>query len=169
MATKRLLQSLVVILCLTVVNCDAAGCLFSANLGRRSLKQAAAGPALKFGFYDATCPSLDQIVSDKIDFYTLQVIRTPGKILRLFSHDCVAAGCEASILLNSTASNLAEKNATISATLGKFYVIEAMKAAAEAACPGIVSCADILALAAVHSVRVVAILPAPLVCTISVP
>ena len=124
--------------------------------GRRSLKQA--GPSLQFGFYSSSCPSLDNIVSDKITWYTNEDGSTPAKLLRLFFHDCVAGGCEASILLNSNGAGPAERDAPISATLEKFNVIDDIKATVEAQCPGIVSCADILALAAVHSVRLVNIL-----------
>jgi peroxidase len=122
--------------------------------GRRSLKQTASvGPGLQFGYYATSCPNLTQIVADRVQFAVLQDIQTPGKLLRLFFHDCVAAGCDASILLNSTATLQAEKDATISVTLEKFEVIDDIKAHVEAVCPGIVSCADILALAAVNSVR----------------
>lgn len=150
---------LLVILCSTALFSGAAagGCPVTSRLPRRSLLQTTQ-PPLQFGFYDDTCPSLDQIITDRLNFHTLEDIRTPARILRLFFHDCVAAGCEASILLNSTSSNQAEKDAAISATLDKFYVIEDIKAAVEKACPRIVSCADILALAAVQSVRMVTIL-----------
>lgn len=150
------LQSLVAILC--VLASVASGCPMSAVLGgRRSLKQAppVAGPPLQFGYYATTCPNLTQIVADRVNFAILEDIRTPGKLLRLFFHDCVAAGCDASILLNSTAALQAEKDAPISVTLDKFAVIDDIKANVEAACPGIVSCADILALAAVNAVRLV--------------
>lgn len=131
---------------------------------RRTLKQAAAppppvsdtqyvNPPLQFGFYDQTCPSLNQIVADKVGMYSALDTLTPAKVLRLFFHDCFAQGCDASILLNSTAANLAEKDQIKSVFLDKYGVIDDIKAAAEAACPGIVSCADILALAAVAAVN----------------
>jgi len=60
----------------------------------------------------------------------------------------VYQGCEASVLLNSTANNTAEKDAFPNLSLGGFYIIDAIKTALESACPGIVSCADIVALAA---------------------
>lgn len=59
------------------------------------------------------------------------------------------------MLLNSTRSNLAEKDAKPNLTLDGFYVIDAAKAALEKACPGTVSCADILALAARDAVSLV--------------
>ena len=150
---------LVVILCIaTVVGLgDGAGCPMHAAFGRRSLKQVppVVQPPLQFGYYATSCPNLTNIVAERVNFWVLQDIRTPGKLLRLFFHDCVAAGCEGSILLNSTAALQAEKDAPISATLDKFFVIDDIKAAVELQCPGVVSCADILALAAVKSVALV--------------
>ena len=135
-----------------------AACPFSnPSFGRRSLKQAdpAANPGLQFGFYASSCPNLDTIVATTITNYTAQNVFTPGKLLRLFFHDCAVQGCDASILLDSTPPGSAEKDAPISATLDMFYVVDAIKANVEAQCPGVVSCADILALAAVHSVAIV--------------
>lgn len=56
------------------------------------------------------------------------------------------------MLLESTASNKAEKDAFPDLTLGGFDVIADIKAALEKKCPGVVSCADIVALAARDSV-----------------
>ncbi|XP_024381827.1 peroxidase P7 [Physcomitrium patens] len=155
MARIRFQQTLIVLLSLAAFfRVGDAGCPI-ASLGRRSLKQAPvpAQPALIFGFYDLTCPTLNSIIDTRMRFWVLQDIRTPGKVLRLFFHDCFAAGCEASILLNSTAEFAAEKDAPISVTLDKFQVIEDIKSEVETACPGIVSCADILALAAAKAVE----------------
>ena len=52
------------------------------------------------------------------------------------------------MLLNSTKGHPAEKDATINESLDGFDVIDEAKAAVEAVCPGVVSCADIVALAA---------------------
>lgn len=58
-------------------------------------------------------------------------------------------GAEASILLNATNS---EQFALINAGLHGFDAIDAAKAALENVCPGVVSCADILAFASRDSV-----------------
>jgi len=54
-------------------------------------------------------------------------------------------GCDASILLDNAQS---EKTAGPNLSVGGYEVIDAIKAQVEQACPGVVSCADILALAA---------------------
>ncbi|KAL2629473.1 hypothetical protein R1flu_014159 [Riccia fluitans] len=70
-----------------------------------------------------------------------------GGLLRLHFHDCFVRGCDASVLLDSP-SNEAEKDARPNAnSLRGFKEIEEIKTAIEAECPGVVSCADILALA----------------------
>lgn len=64
-------------------------------------------------------------------------------------------GCDASVLLNSKGNNKAEKDGPPNVSLHAFYVINEAKKAVEASCPGVVSCADILALAARDAVFLV--------------
>ncbi|CAL5357195.1 unnamed protein product [Camellia sinensis] len=59
------------------------------------------------------------------------------------------AGCDASILLDGSNS---EKTAPINLHLRGFDIIDAAKAAVEAVCPGVVSCADIIVMATRDSV-----------------
>jgi peroxidase len=56
-------------------------------------------------------------------------------------------GCEGSVLLNSSTTQ-AEKNAVQNQSIRGFQIIDKIKSALEKACPGVVSCADILAIVA---------------------
>jgi len=53
-------------------------------------------------------------------------------------------GCDASVALNTTTNNTAEKDAIPNLTLRGFGLIDDVKAALELVCPGVFSCADIL-------------------------
>ncbi|CAN6448532.1 unnamed protein product [Victoria cruziana] len=104
-------------------------------------------------FYCDSCPNLMDIVRYQIQCAVEQEKRMGASLLRLFFHDCFVNGCDGSVLLDDTATTAGEKNALPNKnSLRGFEVIDAIKAAVEAACPGVVSCADIVALAARDSV-----------------
>ncbi|ONK77297.1 uncharacterized protein A4U43_C02F5090 [Asparagus officinalis] len=63
-------------------------------------------------------------------------------------------GCDASLLLDDTSNFRGEKNATPNKNSARgFDVIDNIKAAVEKACPGVVSCADIIVITARDSVH----------------
>nr|KYP69469.1 Peroxidase 52 [Cajanus cajan] len=78
-----------------------------------------------------------------------------ASLLRLFFHDCFVNGCDGSILLDDTSSFTGEKNANPNRNSARgFDVIDNIKSAVEKVCPGVVSCADILAITARDSVEI---------------
>ncbi|CAN6209089.1 unnamed protein product [Urochloa humidicola] len=113
----------------------------------------AAEAHVQIGAYNQTCPQAEDVVLKEM---TAMVGKSPdlaGAVLRLFSVDCFVGGCEASILLDSTANSSAEKDAPLNKGVRGYEAIDAIKAKLDAACPGVVSCADTLALAARDSIR----------------
>ncbi len=126
---------------------------------RRSLAEASdhhheyIAPPLEFDFYKRTCPQLPGIVEKVVAAEFAFDPTSAGPQLRLFFHDCFVQGCDASVLINSTNVNQAEKDAAINFSIGNFFVIDDIKEQLEKECPGVVSCADVLALVAVYSVK----------------
>ncbi|XP_054822844.1 peroxidase 64-like [Prosopis cineraria] len=106
------------------------------------------GTSLSSNYYEKTCPHLESIVAKTVKKATSDDNTVPAALLRMHFHDCFIRGCDASVLLNSTAKHKAEKDGPPNISLHAFYVIDNTKQAVEASCPGVVSCADILALAA---------------------
>uniref|UniRef100_J3LQA7 Peroxidase n=1 Tax=Oryza brachyantha TaxID=4533 RepID=J3LQA7_ORYBR len=106
------------------------------------------GGGLTVGFYKESCPQAEAIVREGGAAAGHDDPTTTAPLLRLHFHDCFVRGCEASVLINSTKTNTAEKDAKPNHTLDAFGVIDAAKEKLERKCPAVVSCADILAIAA---------------------
>ncbi|CAL4893684.1 unnamed protein product [Urochloa decumbens] len=115
----------------------------------------AAGSRLSATFYDASCPSAHDVVRRVIQDARVTDPRIPASLIRLHFHDCFVQGCDASLLLDDDLPAIqTEKTVPANDKSARgFPVVDDIKAALEHACPGVVSCADILALAAEISVE----------------
>ncbi|MED6223718.1 Cationic peroxidase 2 [Stylosanthes scabra] len=101
------------------------------------------------GFYSSTCPGAESIVRSTVQSHLNSDLSLAAGLLRMHFHDCFVQGCDASLLIDGTNT---EKTAPPNLGLRGFEVIDDAKTQLEAACPNVVSCADILALAARDSV-----------------
>ncbi|CAN1319057.1 Peroxidase 27 [Linum perenne] len=101
---------------------------------------------LKVGYYAKTCPNVEAIVKKEMDQVMYMAPSLGGPLIRMHFHDCFVRGCDGSVLIASTKNNQAEKDAIPNISLRGFGVIDRIKNALEKACPGIVSCSDIMAI-----------------------
>lgn len=107
------------------------------------------GNYLNPNFYDHSCPKVQEIVKSVVAKAVAKEARMAASLLRLHFHDCFVKGCDASVLLDSSGSIISEKRSNPNRNSARgFEVIDEIKSAVEKACPHIVSCADILTLAA---------------------
>lgn len=110
---------------------------------------------LTSGFYNLSCPSAENLVKTMTEKFVAHAPSFAASLLRLHFHDCFVRGCDASVLVNSTSNNIAEKDSIPNLTLRGFQIIDAIKSAVEKQCPGVVSCADIVALVARDAVTAI--------------
>ncbi|CAN0852494.1 Peroxidase 57 [Linum grandiflorum] len=109
--------------------------------------------SLELHFYRNSCPKAEAIVKSAMKRHFDKDPSVPAGLLRLHFHDCFIrvstseVCCDGSVLIDSRGGNRAEKEAPPNLTLRGFEVIDDIKAKLERQCPGIVSCADVLALA----------------------
>ncbi|KAJ1434961.1 Secretory peroxidase [Sesbania bispinosa] len=101
---------------------------------------------LQVGFYSNTCPQAESTVRAVVRDAVLSDPNMAAVLLRLQFHDCFVEGCDGSILIDNGPQS--EKQAFAHQGVRGFGVIERAKAQLEASCPGVVSCADIVTLAA---------------------
>ncbi|KAJ6306802.1 hypothetical protein OIU78_022003 [Salix suchowensis] len=109
---------------------------------------------LSWTFYKSNCPKLESIVRKQLKKVFKKDIEQAAGLLRLHFHDCFVQGCDGSVLLDGSASGPSEQDAPPNLTLRAkaFEIIEDLRDRVEKACGRVVSCSDILALAARDSV-----------------
>ncbi|RZC60360.1 hypothetical protein C5167_022110 [Papaver somniferum] len=95
---------------------------------------------LRVGFYSSVCPKAEEIVSSVVREAFLVDNNMAAILLRLHFHDCFVNGQNA------------ERHAFGHQGVNGFDVIERAKSQLERVCPGVVSCADIVAMAARDSI-----------------
>ncbi|TKY71450.1 Cationic peroxidase 2 [Spatholobus suberectus] len=103
------------------------------------------GHRTRVEFYSNSCPRAECIVKSTVESYVKSDPTLAAGLLRLHFHDCFVRGCDASVLIDGYGT---ERRAPPNVNLRGFEVIDGAKAQIEAVCPGVVSCSDILALAA---------------------
>lgn len=110
---------------------------------------------LSYLFYLSSCPRAYDIVRERVRYYVRQDPGEAAGILRIFFHDCFVQGCDASILLERPVSEQTATSNINSLRSVSFKILDEIKASLEVVCPGTVSCADTLALAARDAVFLV--------------
>ncbi|XP_057536234.1 cationic peroxidase 1-like [Amaranthus tricolor] len=104
-------------------------------------------------FYSSSCPNALSTIQSAVQSAINNEARMGASLVRLHFHDCFVNGCDGSILLDDNSTFTGEKTATPNNNSIRGYdVIDTIKTQVENMCPGIVSCADIVAVAARDSV-----------------
>lgn len=104
---------------------------------------------LSWNFHQKTCPKLEKIIRDHLKKAFKTDIGLAAGLLRIHFHDCFVQGCEASVLLEGSASGPGEQNAPPNLTLrpGALKILNDLHRRIHKACGQVVSCSDITALA----------------------
>ncbi|KAL8134470.1 peroxidase 12-like [Apium graveolens] len=133
-------------------------CLLMLLLSYFCVSQAQDSPpiaeGLSLSFYDSSCSNLESTVRNQLVEEFNQDIGQAAGLLRLHFHDCFVQGCDASVLLDGSASGPGEQDAPPNLSLREtaFEIIDKIHSQVNEQCGAIVSCADIVALSARDSI-----------------
>ncbi|KAH7564758.1 hypothetical protein ACOSP7_021511 [Xanthoceras sorbifolium] len=111
---------------------------------------------LTANFYDNVCPQALPTIRNVVQKAIKNEPRMGASLLRLHFHDCFVNGCDGSILLDDTSNFTGEKTGlpNLNSVRG-FDIVDDIREAVDNACKtSVVSCADILAIAARDSVAI---------------
>ncbi|XP_028210472.1 peroxidase N-like isoform X1 [Glycine soja] len=132
-------------------SCSSSGCYFWLMNMNMFLLLLAVKSELTTDFYKSSCPNVSKIVRREVKKALTNEMRMAASLLRLHFHDCFVNGCDGSILLDG--GDDGEKSAVPNLNSARGYdVVDTIKSSVESECDGVVSCADILAIAARDSV-----------------
>ncbi|KAJ7964292.1 Peroxidase [Quillaja saponaria] len=111
---------------------------------------------LSSDFYKKICPKALPEIKKVVQRAIRNETRIGASLLRLHFHDCFVNGCDGSVLLDDTANFTGEKTSLANNNSARgFNVIDDIKSAVNRVCKGnVVSCADIVAVAARDSVAI---------------
>ncbi|KAF8642160.1 hypothetical protein HU200_067421 [Digitaria exilis] len=115
---------------------------------------------LSFEFYRRSCPKAEAIVRGLVQDAVRRDVGLAAGLLRLHFHDCFVQGCDASVLLDGSATGPGEQQAPPNLTLrpSAFKAINDIHQRLAKECGGggkpVVSCSDVVALAARDAVAV---------------
>ncbi|XWS23522.1 hypothetical protein CRYUN_Cryun28dG0021600 [Craigia yunnanensis] len=109
---------------------------------------------LSWTFYQSSCPKVESIIRKQLKKVFKKDIGQAAGLLRLHFHDCFVQGCDGSVLLDGSASGPSEQDAppNLSLRAKAFEIIDDLRERVHKECGRLVSCADIVAVAARDSV-----------------
>ncbi|KHN17030.1 Peroxidase 12 [Glycine soja] len=118
---------------------------------------------LSWDFYRTSCPMLEGIVSKHLQKVFKKDNGQAPALLRIFFHDCFVQGCDGSILLDGS-PNEKDQPANIGIRPEALQTIENLRSLVHKQCGRVVSCADLVVLAARDAVSLSGgpIFPVPL-------
>lgn len=106
---------------------------------------------LSWNYYLLSCPKLEIIVRRHLQKVFKQDSGQAPGLLRIFFHDCFVQGCDGSILLDGS-PNEKDQPANIGIRAEALQTIEELRSIVHEQCGRVVSCADLVVLAAREAV-----------------